>query len=87
MGQVTWRTSEDEVEWQLGANIHVQRPEIPGHLTVTLQLSLEAYLDAPDFDENFDRMEKNGASLAKLFEGVVAIKVLIEVRGIKIGLQ
>ncbi|CAP79814.1 Pc12g01870 [Penicillium rubens Wisconsin 54-1255] len=39
--------------------------------------SLEAYLDAPDFDENFDRMEKNGASLAKLFEGVVGCKDII----------
>ncbi|KAJ5890438.1 uncharacterized protein N7473_006666 [Penicillium subrubescens] len=31
----------------------------------------DAILDAADFDENFDRANKNEASVPKLFEGVV----------------
>lgn len=38
---------------------------------------LDANLDAPDFDDNFDRMGKNDGRLAKLFEGVVGCKDII----------
>ncbi|KAJ5272282.1 hypothetical protein N7478_007407 [Penicillium angulare] len=38
---------------------------------------LDSILDAADFDENFDRAEKNEANVAKMFEGVVGCERII----------
>lgn len=37
----------------------------------------ESMLDAVDFDENFDRAEKSGTSVSKMFEGVVGCQALV----------
>lgn len=37
----------------------------------------DAILDAADFDENFDRADKNEASVSKLFEGVVGCENIV----------
>jgi hypothetical protein len=37
----------------------------------------EAALDAPDFDEDFDRADKKQASVAKMFEGVVGCENIV----------
>lgn len=36
-----------------------------------------AVLDAPDFDEEFDRADKDGSNIQKLFEGVVGCDEII----------
>jgi hypothetical protein len=37
----------------------------------------EAPLDAPDFDEDFDRADKNHARVTKMFEGVVGCENIV----------
>lgn len=37
----------------------------------------DAVLDAADFDENFDRADKNEASVSKMFEGVVGCENIV----------
>lgn len=37
----------------------------------------DATLDAADFDEKFDRADKSGASVSKLFEGVVGCGYIV----------
>jgi hypothetical protein len=37
----------------------------------------DAVLDAADFDENFDRADKNKASVSKMFEGVVGCESIV----------
>ncbi|OQD77170.1 hypothetical protein PENDEC_c003G01589 [Penicillium decumbens] len=43
----------------------------------TSRVSDDAVLDAADFDEDFDRADKNEASVSKMFEGAVGCEIIV----------